>query len=402
MTLQSAQLFTVAGLFTVATISAIVGAVVVLPPSRGLQIPWWERARRSSPSRIAPVISIFLIQQIIVQAAALSFVIVGRPVVPEQLLQTTIPPLLGPIGVAIWMNWKASPRRRPISHWLAGCANAILLRFPKIVIYVFLIAALYILPRDITTILVILLIGAGGMVLVSWGAQIWVAQILKLARPALPRAALAADWAAERLGTKIDAVYEFVSPAVRVGSVTFARYILVSDSAATLLSDEELLSLFIHQGSYFQQPWLVGTLRVIESIWVLVLVAAAAVTIRSGGHAILIATIGIVPVFYTLRTLSRRAQFKADALAAKAAIDPTSSLRALERTFELNLVPVVSLTKRSGQPHLYDRMAAAGMPPPFPRPAPPSKGRVFASVLAATGTCLVFSFVFLMAVSAYR
>ncbi len=50
-----------------------------------------------------------------------------------------------------------------------------------------------------------------------------------------------------------------------------------------------------------------------------------------------------------IRPFMRRAQLKADALAAAAAIDPTSALRAMERQSELNLQPIVTMFKRSNE-----------------------------------------------------
>ena len=73
------------------------------------------------------------------------------------------------------------------------------------------------------------------------------------------------------------------------------------------------------------------------------------------------------------------------------AIDPVSASRHLERQHELNLHPVVSITRGSRDPHLYDRMVAAGIPPAYPRPKPPSKGRIVLSLAATAHTSVMLS-----------
>jgi hypothetical protein len=45
--------------------------------------------------------------------------------------------------------------------------------------------------------------------------------------------------------------------------------------------------------------------------------------------------------------------------------------RALEKLYAANLLPVVVRGKRQVHPHLYDRLVAVGVPPAYPRPAPP-------------------------------
>jgi hypothetical protein len=47
--------------------------------------------------------------------------------------------------------------------------------------------------------------------------------------------------------------------------------------------------------------------------------------------------------------------------------------RALEKMYEANLLPVVMRGKGPIHPHLYDRLTAAGAPPPYPRPKPPRR-----------------------------
>jgi hypothetical protein len=218
-------------------------------------------------------------------------------------------------------------------------------------------------------------------------------------RPNPPRAAHAADWAGERVGVRAAGVLEMVWPVVRMDAFVFSRYLIVTDAAATLLSDEELFALCIREISFFQQPWLAGTLRVLDSALIFFLLACVAIGATVGGHALLIGTLVGFGSVWIIRPFYRRAQLRADALAKNAAIDGGSALRVLERQFELNLQPVVSISNKSRDAHLYDRMVAAGIPPAYPRPWPPSTGRVVLSVATAFATCVVLCIAFLIAVA---
>jgi hypothetical protein len=74
--------------------------------------------------------------------------------------------------------------------------------------------------------------------------------------------------------------------------------------------------------------------------------------------------------------LSRNLEQRADKLALEQPCGPTTLARALERICMANLAPVVEPGKGLTHPHLYDRLVAAGAPPEYARPAPPSTKRV--------------------------
>src|SRR5207248_3090671 len=130
------------------------------------------------------------------------------------LIITHITGILGALGVAMLMAWRVAPRRRPLWYWLAGCASAVLFGFPNTIVYVAIALALLMLPHDLPTVIGVLLLAGAGMGFAAWGGGIWVARVLGLARPALPRAAHAADWAAERVGARASAVFELIWPRV--------------------------------------------------------------------------------------------------------------------------------------------------------------------------------------------
>ena len=399
MSLQAAELIIFFATVVIAAISAVAGALVILPPSRMLDLPWWERARRTYPARLAPSITIFVLTQVLMPVQALYFGTIGIPALPIYwVIAGTLAAILAASAVAIFMAWLASPRRWPLWKWFAGFVSAVHIRFPNTIIYAALIPALYLLPHNLSAVFFVLCIGAVAMAVAAWGGSMWIARILGLARPALPRAEPAADWAAERVGVRASAVFELIWPAVRVDSFVFSRYLIFTDAAATLLTDDELFALAVREMTSFQHPRLFGTLRVLDTVLIYFILTCTAIGATIGGHALLIGTLIGFSGAMLMRPFYRRAQLKADALAATAAIDATSALRALERQFELNLQPMVAITNRSKDAHLYDRMVAAGIPPSYPRPAKPSKGMVILSVVVALLTCVLLSAVFLIAV----
>jgi len=106
------------------------------------------------------------------------------------------------------------------------------------------------------------------------------------------------------------------------------------------------------------------------------MLACTVIGVTMGGHAILIGALTGFTAVLLARPFIRRAHLQADRLAANAGIDATAALRALERQFELNLFPMVAVSNRTPDAHLYDRLVAAGVQPAYPRPRPPSKGRI--------------------------
>jgi hypothetical protein len=393
-----AILIAIIGTFLIGILSTVAGALVVLPPAQNQPLPWWERARRTYPARLAPVISAFLVGQILIPVTGVYFGIMGfRPPTP-MFVTIALLPFIGTTTVAIFMSCIASPRHKPIWYWFGGCISALLMRFPNTLVCGVLSCALFVFPHDLSSVLFVLFIGAIAIGFIAWGGGVLVARMLGLAYPALPRAQHAADWAAERVGIRPTAVFEITWPIVRVDAYIFSRYLVFTDAAATHLSDEELFALATREITFFQQPRLAGTLRIIDSTAIYFLLACSAIGATISRQAMLTGAMITVVIAFLMRPFYRRAQLKADALAASAAIDPAAALRAMTRQYELNLHPVVAVSNRSPDAHLYDRLVKAGLQPEYPRPAPPSRGRILLSVVTAAGSCLLLSLAFLVAI----
>jgi hypothetical protein len=396
MTAQAATALLAAGAFAITTASTAIGALVAQPPQGWRALPWPLRARAMQPARVALVLNIFAVALLLPPVGMVFFGLLGfRPpflwMAAAQLIG-----LCGPIAVAMLMAWRIAPRQPALSYWITGCLSALFFSFPNTMVYVGMAIALALMPPTLANVAVMLLIAACAMAFAAWGGGIWVARALGLARPALPRATHAANWAGERVGVPASAVFELRWPRVTVDAFVFSRYLVLTDAAADLLGDEELLALCVRELTFFQQPWLAGGLRAMDSALVFFLLGCTAVGFVLGGNAMLVGTLTGYGGVYVMRPFARRVQLKADALAARSAIDPAAALRAMERQYELNLKPVVASFNSGREPHLYDRMVAAGISPAYPRPEPPSKLKVILSLAACVGTCIALSIAFIV------
>lgn len=94
-------------------------------------------------------------------------------------------------------------------------------------------------------------------------------------------------------------------------------------------------------------------------------------------------------VIFALRLRSLRLEKKADAFGARFEKEKGAYAKALERIYEVNLIPAVLGRRRGTHPHLYDRLLASGYAPDYPRPKAPSFWRARLPLL------LLFSIIFL-------
>jgi hypothetical protein len=291
--------------------------------------------------------------------------------------------------VALASAWNVSPRRLPVWRWCAGCASMLLFNYPNLLIFSAMALALMCLGPTPINIVMTLLIGAIGLAMAAWGGGIVMARLIGLARPALPRAQHAADWAGERVGARARVAYELIWPKVTVDSFNFSCFLVFTDSAAELLDENQLLALAVREIAFFKLPGLVGALRIIESAVTFFMLACIAIGWAIGEQPMLFGFIVGWGTALAIRPFIRRAHLKADALAAEAGLDSHAALLALHRQYELNLTPVV--IRAGGTPSLYDRLVAAGVPPEYPRPPAPSGWKILLSLAVATTTCVILS-----------
>ena len=265
-----------------------------------------------------------------------------------------------------------------------GDAAFILVLLPAI-----LVAAVFasVEPTDVGRTLGAVLIAGTACVLVAlWGGGLWVARELGLSRPARPRLVAAVQEAARRAGTRPRPVFEVALRRANALALTHLQRLAFTEPAVDALDDEELCAVAAHELAHLDEPRGVRALRVAVALSIplglMALPASAAAFGIVGPCAVVLALVVIIVVF---RRTARRMEERADHAARdQEPGELRTYARALERIYEVNLVPAV-LGGRPIHPHLYDRLLTAGVQPSYPRPAPPPRGRSWAMLIAPFG-----------------
>lgn len=129
----------------------------------------------------------------------------------------------------------------------------------------------------------------------------------------------------------------------------------------------------MHELSHLGESVWVGLARLAATFWVLLLAGWVPLERMLGvqGFLFLVAA-SLVGASMVMR-LARRMEKRADQAGVLHERHSGDYARALERLHEVNLVPVVIGGRNRSHPELYERMAAAGNVPGYPRPAAPSR-----------------------------
>ena len=155
--------------------------------------------------------------------------------------------------------------------------------------------------------------------------------------------------------------------------------------ALAVLDDREQYAVCAHELGHLAEGPRVQRLRQAQSLALVPLVAAKAVSATWGMGAGFALGAVVVVLLVPGQRWRRRLESQADAVAHRHAgeADEAVYARALERLYAYNLAPAVMGGGRT-HPDLYDRMIAAGTTPDFPRPKPPNRwpGRLWVAVLA--------------------
>lgn len=142
-------------------------------------------------------------------------------------------------------------------------------------------------------------------------------------------------------------------------------------AAVEALTPEQLAAIGAHELEHLQES---RAARALRAAWCMayglpVLLVPALPHAPANGLLLGICLFFVCALAY--RSLSVRLEKRADHAATVHGQDSAVYALALERLYELNLVPAVTRVQQT-HPHLYDRLIAAGHPPTFPRPRPPS------------------------------
>jgi Zn-dependent protease with chaperone function len=175
----------------------------------------------------------------------------------------------------------------------------------------------------------------------------------------------------------------------------------VTDAAMATWSDEELAPVIGHEMAHLSEPWWAWAVRFSMLFVLAMLVALPSATPllvnNLASHNFLVPTLlagycAVLGLFVFHRRVYRQMEVRADAMARQVESVPGAFARALEKGYQVNLVPVVVASRRHRYPELYERMVDAGVTPDYPRPAPPRPDSLYLGVLVVLASATFGAF----------
>ena len=247
-----------------------------------------------------------------------------------------------------------------------------------------------------------------GVLATSAGAGVAVASVLRLARPGSERLRRAVAVATAATGIDPRGVYEVDLTMANALALPLVGLLVFTTPAVTALDESQIAAIARHELGHVSESRRVVAARMLGVVLVVggLVLARPLSAVLAGDDSTwrLIAAAAIVVVCFVLarlllRPLLRRMEERADAIARAHDAHDGEYARALEAIYAANLMPAVTLAKKGVHPHLYDRLVAAGVTPAWPRPAPPSRGRVRGAMFACMGVGLVVLAIFELVVA---
>lgn len=187
------------------------------------------------------------------------------------------------------------------------------------------------------------------------------------------------------VNSKIPAPRTMVYAGIYAGAYAypFNRWILFSDRVLKELDLDLLAAVGRHEMAHLTERWWVAGARFIAVPYLMVIAMARPI---SGSYGFLSWALIFAVIAATVKTLEktwRNMEVRADAEASKGDISEREYSRALEKLYEINLIPMV-LGGKETHPDLYDRLINLGAAPEYPRPKEPDTSRAGILLLVAS------------------
>jgi Zn-dependent protease with chaperone function len=342
---------------------------------------WSERARRTWPSRRIGTLAVLLLGL----PACLSFsgASEGFTILPRPLLM-----IAASVVVTLGVLQSTLRRERRLNPAFALTPSADRsVWISRLLVYVplslIIIVMCFVLPDRLNgtaiAILIAMALGVGLYLAKGWTILM---RRLGVIRPACERLRLVVERAAEQVGFQPRGVDQVALPIANAFAFVLEGRLGVSDAALAILDDDKLAAVCVHELAHLKEPRRIAWARASRGLLTGVYVALIAASVRPlpGSYGLLGLLGGILTATVILfvglslsNRLSRRMEHQADAQATESQSSAGVYAQALERIYEINLVPAVLSSKRTTHPDLYDRMLDAGLTPDYPRPAPPPR-----------------------------
>ena len=360
--------------FGVSAIATWLGVVLALWRFRRWDgKPWAERAAASYPARVVcarlGLANALAIGGVVVLRIAPGLELRPLPLAPLSILAA----LTGSMAIAQRLGHRLRQAAAPVDGPARrGIVLAWVLQFPGLAILFLLLA--FIPQRWGWPAALVLAIGSLLLAGHLLGLSLLVLSWLGLLRRASPRLQQIVDRTADRVGIHPRATYELTSPNANAIAWFLPRLLVYTSPICEVLGDDELAAVTAHELGHLAEPRAVFLMRIYVPFLVVAVAAGIPLAGSYGPLAGLAPVVLLLAAVVVVRRVGRRMEERADRLALTLEGDSAVVYaRALEKIYEANLIPVVLRSKRQIHPDLYDRLVAAGVPPAYPRPAPPPR-----------------------------
>lgn len=224
------------------------------------------------------------------------------------------------------------------------------------------------------------------------------AAFVGLAREADERLREIMERASEKAGIQARWVGILPLPVANAFAQPIHRQVVFTSGALEAMDDVEIEAIALHELGHLDQARSFKQARTIGTVLLLMLGGSRPIFAEFGlvGFLPLLASIFVIAILSGKR--QRRGEESADRHAHEHVEDPSEYARALERIYEINLVPAVLGHKLAAHPDLYDRQQAAGYTPTYARPERPSRLRKLFAVLVPVSFIFVSLLAFWVAV----
>ncbi len=353
------------GAFLVAGLLAFVANwLALIPWRRSKSLHWTEQARLLYPARLAASGNSWVIPANLALAARLVWPGTG----PHWLL----------VASTAWFGcvFANFPFRREIypagrlPDWLHEIAGfAVLYYGPWFIV----LSAIALMPDELNWqawLLVLCLVGLQAAI--AWGGLIEIGFKVGLFSSPPERLCELVHEVSVKTNVPVRVVGVWSAKIANAFAVPNSRSLIFTEQLLELLPDDELAAIIGHELAHIAEPKKDRVLRVLNSFGFLPLLFVNPLMHAFGALSCVFPPIVSLILLRPSTGLSRRLESRADEIASSHQREAGTYARALLRVSEYNLIPAVTSGK-STHPHLYDRLAAAGVVPDFPRPAAPGK-----------------------------
>lgn len=209
-----------------------------------------------------------------------------------------------------------------------------------------------------------------GLLLNGLGASGWLLRTTGILEPARPHVVEAVESARRELPSPRPDVRVFEVELSYLNALAYpgTSILAFTKPAVEALTPAQLTAIAAHELEHLQESRAARALRVAWSMCFALPVLFVPVLPHANGLLLGLGLFFVGALVY--RSASLRLEQRADAAATHRDQGGADYAVALERLYELNLIPA-TFRVRQAHPHLYDRMLAAGVTPSFPRPRPP-------------------------------